>query len=239
MGRKIEITAANCRILRYNCILPKNIKFLILFILLSIQQAFSLISTEVQIIEAIKKVRDAVVSINTYSYGEEIQGIGSGVILTHDGYILTNAHVIKKARNIIIMLSSGEKYPANLIKASADQDLAILKINSNKSLPIPQFGDSDKLQLGQIAIAIGNPMHFEWTVTSGVVSALGRKINYKGITYENLIQTDAAINPGNSGGALINSAGEVIGINTLVYTGSVYTHAQGLSFAIPIKAALK
>lgn len=218
---------------------------IVLFIVTTIMPASaSLGPDEYRIVQAVQRVKQSIVNINTYSktgtYDISGKGIGSGVILNSDGYIITNTHVIKRATNIIVTLFNGKKYKAVILKSSSEQDLSILKINPENKLPVPKFGNSDNLRLGQKVIAIGNPMHFGWTVTTGVVSALGREIKFKGIIYQNLIQTDAAINPGNSGGALINSSGEIIGINTLVYAGSSpYNPAQGLSFAIPINEVLK
>ncbi|MFH1453743.1 MAG: trypsin-like peptidase domain-containing protein [Armatimonadota bacterium] len=194
-------------------------------------------STEEDIIRAVDINKPCVVNIDTYQGSNT--GIGSGLIITESGYIMTNAHVINRASNIMVTLSNGEKYKAVLVKASPEQDLAILKITAQNKLPVPKFGNSNNLRLGQTVIAIGNPLHFTWTVTAGVVSALGREFGVMNIKYKNLIQTDAAINPGNSGGPLINSRGEVIGINTIVYSGtSAVAPAQGLGFAIPINDAL-
>jgi serine protease Do len=157
--------------------------------------------------------------------------------MSEDGYILTNTHVIRDAKTITVTFSNGKKLNAVITRASPDRDLAVIKVNA-QGLPVPKFGDSAKLRLGQMAIAIGNPLRFSWTVTTGCVSALNRDIKAKGILYRDLIQTDAAINPGSSGGALVNSKGEVIGINTLVFTGGTkYQHVAGLSFAIPINEA--
>ena len=192
---------------------------------------------ENQLVNAIKKTKPCVVGILTRTK-EGKEGGGSGVIISKDGYILTNAHVVKNAKTIQVSLSNGKKFSGLIVRAASERDLAVIKVNCT-SLPVPAFGDSSRLQLGQAVVAIGNPLKFEWTVTTGCVSALNRDVPAKGIMYRDLIQTDAAINPGNSGGALINSRGEVIGINTLVFTGTPeYTHAVGLSFAIPINAAL-
>lgn len=221
-------------------------KIFILFIfsiIITLPLKAGLGSDEYKIVKAVQEVKPCIVNINTSSkvgiYDITGEGTGSGVIVTSDGYIITNTHVVKKAVNITVTLSNGEKYKAAITRSSPEQDLSILKINPKTKLPVPKFGNSNNLQLGQIVIAIGNPMHFGWTVTTGVISATGREIKFNNIIYQNLIQTDAAINPGNSGGALINSSGEVIGINTLVYAGSSYKPAQGLSFAIPINEALK
>lgn len=193
---------------------------------------------EEAVIKAVKKVKPSVVSIlTTFQSGKE--GGGSGVVLTADGYILTNAHVVEKAKTIQVGLVSGKKFSAVIVGSAKHKDLAVIKVKAN-GLPVPPFGNSSKLELGQTAIAIGNPLKFQWSVTVGCISAMNRDIKTRGIMYRDLIQTDAAINPGSSGGALINLKGEIIGINTLVYTGnSEFKNAQGLSFAIPINNALE
>ncbi|MHC9540721.1 MAG: S1C family serine protease [Vulcanimicrobiota bacterium] len=193
---------------------------------------------ETLVVNAVKKVKPSVVCIITRAEGASKEGGGSGVIISRDGYILTNSHVVQGAKTIQVTLSNGKVYSGFIVRAATDRDLAVIKINCT-GLTTPSFGDSSKLELGQVVIAIGNPLKFSWTVTSGIVSAMNRDIKAKGILYRDLIQTDAAINPGSSGGALCNSKGQVVGINTLVYTGTPeYSHAVGLSFAIPINAAL-
>lgn len=195
--------------------------------------------SEERTIEAVKKVKPSVVRIDTMHPAARRPGVGSGVILRHDGFILTNFHVIRHAQIIHVTMSNNKMFTAQVWNASPQYDLAILKVEAD-NLPVPRFGDSSHLELGQMAIAIGTPLRFSWTVTVGTISALDRTIPLGDITYHNLIQTDAAINPGSSGGALIDSDGEVIGINTLVYTGSnPERNAQGLGFAIPINDALK
>ena len=206
------------------------------------ESAFSY--SEDAVISAVRRAKPSVVNIDTYAQAtmnpSGSPGIGSGVIMSADGYIITNAHVIRRARQIRVSMPDGRKYSAGLVRASPDHDIAVIKIEGAKNLKPASWGNSDLLELGQAVIAIGNPLRFNWTVTVGVVSALGRNVNAKGIHYRDLIQTDAAINPGNSGGALVNTRGEVIGINTLVYTGDYqYSHAQGLSFAIPINQVLE
>ena len=194
---------------------------------------------EESIVQAVKRAKPSVVRINASLEREgEGKGIGSGVIFRKDGYIITNVHVIKGSRVIHITLSDGRRFNASVVNASNDYDLALLKISVGGLTPA-SFGDSDKLELGQIAIAIGNPHKFGWTVTVGVVSALNREVKAAGILYHNLIQTDAAINPGNSGGALVDTSGRVIGINTLVYTGNSMSIAQGLGFSIPSNTVRK
>jgi len=205
----------------------------------------SFTSQEEAVISAIKRVKPSVVNIDTYVasqnfLGQGGEGNGSGIIIKENGYILTNRHVIRDATNITVSLDNGKQYNGKLVSAHPDYDLALIKIDA-KGLKVAKLGNSDNVRLGETAIAIGNPLHFSWTVTVGVVSALERDINAGGSLpiYKGLIQTDAAINPGNSGGPLINSAGEVIGINTLIFSGTENTVAQGLGFAIPINTARK
>ena len=189
-------------------------------------------------INAIAKASKSVVSVRTYRQNRTKPGIGSGVIINKDGYILTNAHVVKGGKKIKIQLKNKKTFEAQIHRMAADKDLAVLKINA-QDLPVAKIGNSDNLRVGQTVIAIGDPLGFTGTVTQGMISGLGRNIETKGIKYTNLIQTDAAINPGSSGGALLNSRGELIGINALVYTGpsTGYDKAQGLGFAVPIKNA--
>lgn len=194
---------------------------------------------EQKIVEAVKKAKPSVVFIETMHPASKKKGAGSGVILRKDGFILTNQHVIRNGRIIHVTLANGKVYNAQVWNSTPQYDLAVLKIEAD-NLPVPRFGDSNKLDLGQTAVAIGSPLRFSWTVTVGTISGLGRKVPYENRTYRNLIQTDAAINRGSSGGALIDSNGNVIGINTLVYTGENPGHdAQGIGFAIAINDALK
>ena len=159
--------------------------------------------------------------------------LGSGVIISTQGYILTNNHVIAGADEIAVALHDGRTVQAKLVGADPDSDIAVLKINLPK-LPVITLGHSKDLRVGDVVLAIGNPFGVGQTVTSGIVSALGR--NSLGInTFENFIQTDAAINPGNSGGALINAYGDLIGINTAIYSES--GGSMGIGFAIPISLA--
>lgn len=160
------------------------------------------------------------------------------MIITADGFILTNMHVVQDAKTIQVMLSNGKSYGAYFVRASSDRDLAVIKVNAS-GLTVPAFGDSDRLQPGQTVIAIGNPEKLPWTVTKGIVSALNRDVTANNVHYRGLIQTDAAINPGSPGGALVNLDGEVVGINTCALKStSKYPNPTGFSFAIPINQAL-
>jgi Do/DeqQ family serine protease len=202
---------------------------------------------------AAKRASPAVVSINTSKAavrnpnsndpwfrfffgdrGNEAQaGLGSGVIVSPEGYILTNNHVVEGADAIEVILNDARRTQAKVIGTDPDTDLAILKIELDK-LPVMVLGSSDALQVGDQVLAIGNPFGVGQTVTSGIVSALGR--NQLGInTFENFIQTDAAINPGNSGGALVDVAGNLMGINTAIYSRS--GGSMGIGFAIPVSTA--
>jgi serine protease Do len=159
--------------------------------------------------------------------------LGSGVIVDKDGYILTNNHVVKDADEIKVKLSDDREFKGKVIGVDPKTDLAVIKIDSNH-LPVIKLGDSDKLRVGETVIAIGNPFGLNYTVTSGIVSATGRA-NVGIADYEDFIQTDAAINPGNSGGALVNVRGELVGINTAIF--STTGGYQGIGFAIPSNMA--
>jgi Do/DeqQ family serine protease len=159
--------------------------------------------------------------------------LGSGVIIDGDrGYILTNEHVIARSAKITIVLRDEREFEAELVGAASDFDLAVLRIESKEPLPAIQMGNSDDLMIGETVIAIGNPFGFSNTVTTGVISAINRSIQAESRTYRDFIQTDASINPGNSGGPLLNINGELIGINT-----AIYSKAHGIGFAIPINKA--
>ncbi len=154
------------------------------------------------------------------------EGLGSGVIISSDGLIITNNHVIENANKIEVTLSSGETYKGRIIGTDPVSDIAILKIDV-QNLPFATFGDSSRLNVGQFVVAIGNPYGLDHTVTVGVISALERNIDLEDSTMYGVIQTDAAINPGNSGGPLVDLSGNVVGLNTMIYSG-----AQGLGFAV-------
>jgi len=167
------------------------------------------------------------------SQAEPQVGLGSGVIVSSEGYLLTNNHVIDGADDIEVMLTDGRQARAKLVGTDPETDVAVLKIALDQ-LPAITFGDADRVQVGDVVLAIGNPFGVGQTVTSGIVSALGR--NQLGInTFENFIQTDAAINPGNSGGALVDAAGNLLGINTAIYSRS--GGSLGIGFAIPVSTA--
>ncbi|MDR0458019.1 MAG: trypsin-like peptidase domain-containing protein [Burkholderiaceae bacterium] len=201
---------------------------------------------------AVSKAAPAVVSIDTstaprrpaindpwfqFFFGDDSgaaqSGLGSGVIVRADGYVLTNNHVVENADQIEVALTDGRRAQAKMIGTDPDSDLAVLKIDL-PNLPVITLGDSSQLRVGDRALAIGNPFGVGQTVTSGIISALGR--NQLGLNaFENFIQTDAAINPGNSGGALIDASGNLIGINTAIYSRS--GGSMGIGFAIPVAAA--
>ena len=211
--------------------------------LLSTQKAFSAVA---------KKVTPCVVNISTISKKKSIQpffemnplfeeffgapqtrrdkSLGSGFIISTDGYIVTNDHVVRDAESVQVKLSNDKVYDAKIVGGDQKTDIAVIKITA-ADLPVAVLGDSEKLEVGQWAIAIGNPFGLERSMTVGVVSATGRS-NVGIETYENFIQTDASINPGNSGGPLLNIHGEVVGINTAIVAAG-----QGIGFAIPIAMA--
>ena len=187
------------------------------------------------VINAVAKVKNAVVKIDMYKNSQgklKPAGSGSGFIFSSDGLLFTNHHVVQGADKIMVSLLNENEIEGTLIGTDPDTDLAILKIDS-QGYGIAKLGDASQLQIGQFLIAIGNPLGFQHTVTTGVVSALGRTMRTQsGMVVDNVIQSDAALNPGNSGGPMINTEGEVIGVNTAIING-----AQGISFSVDINTA--
>jgi serine protease Do len=179
---------------------------------------------EQNVIRVARQVTPAVVGIASGNAS------GSGVVVRQEGVIVTNAHVVGRSREVEVSLANGERVPGRVLGRDANVDIAVVQIPARRAIAVATVGDSDRLTVGQSAIAIGNPLGLERTVTTGVVSAVNR--SPRGIELGGLIQTDAAINPGNSGGPLVDSRGAVIGINTVIYN-----EAQGLGFAVPINLA--
>lgn len=202
--------------------------------------SFATDNTALSAADIYKKVAPAVVMISTKSvqivnglFQQEAEGMGSGFIINTDGYILTNYHVINGAKEVTVTLSDGQEVTASVVNYDSDKDIAMIKLNGDVEVPgVVELGNSDALQPGEEVVAIGNPLSKELssTLTKGIVSALNRSVETQSGVSTNLIQTDAAINSGNSGGPLINTKGEVIGINTLKASNG----AEGIGFAIPI-----
>ncbi|MDG2957813.1 outer membrane-stress sensor serine endopeptidase DegS [Exercitatus varius] len=195
--------------------------------------------------EAVRIASPAVVNVYNQSFSSEANldagdvttnNLGSGVIMSKDGYILTNKHVIQSADQIIIALQDGRAFEANLIGADSLTDLAVLKVRADDLMTIPQNPDRP-VHVGDVALAIGNPYNLGQSVSQGIISATGRNAIGETVGRQNFIQTDASINRGNSGGALINSLGELVGISTLSIGKNPNDIAEGLNFAIPISVA--
>lgn len=191
------------------------------------------------VIGALERVAPAVTFIEVVHAGAQSagrrasRGTGSGFLFTPDGYLLTNSHVVHGAERVTVRLNDDARFHADLVGSDQDSDLAVLRIGSPAVLPYVQFGDSAKLQVGQVAIAIGNPLGYSKSVTTGVISALGRTLRAStGRLMHDVIQTDAALNPGNSGGPLVDSRGRVIGVNT-----AMIPQAQAICFATGINTA--
>jgi S1-C subfamily serine protease len=199
---------------------------------------------EENVIAILQNSKDSVVNINvvrivqTFFGPVKSEGTGSGVIVTKDGYIVTNDHVVSDSSNITVVLSNGDEFEAILVGNDPLNDVAVIKIDPHYELDPAKIGDSDKIRQGELVVAIGSPFRLQNTVTFGIVSALNRTlISEGGFRIEKVIQTDATINPGNSGGPLLNSKGEVIGINTAIISKS--GGSEGIGFAIPINTVKK
>jgi len=190
------------------------------------------------VVGAVKEVGPSVVHVHVKQNiasqhpQDKSEASGSGLIIAPDGYLVTNSHVVENGVSIDVSLSDSSSVRADIIGQDKATDIALLRILSETNLPTATLGDSDRLQVGQVAIAIGSPYGFENTVTNGVIRALGRSLRSRtGCLIENIMQTDAALNPGNSGGPLVDSEGRVIGINT-----AIIQYAQGIWFAIPMNS---
>ncbi len=223
-------------------------KRILISLILLVNMLFALTSAELNDINIFKKNKESVVFITTqkrvvdyYTLTRYIipRGSGSGFIWNKDGYIVTNFHVIRGASSAMVKLHNGKSYKASMVGVYPRRDIAVLKIDapSNELKPV-KLGKSSNLQVGQTVYAIGNPFGLDWTMTKGIVSALHRKITFSdGGVLSGAIQTDAAINPGNSGGVMLNSSGEVIGVNSAIYSPSGGN--VGIGFAIPIDIVKK
>lgn len=224
----------------------KKITLIIFFLLISVwaTPGFSITEDEKNNIAVYEKVADGVVNITSIAVQMDFffnvfpsQGTGSGSIIDLKGHILTNHHVVANAQKLEVTLADGSKWPAKLVGSDPDNDLAVIKIEApREKLKVIPMGDSKNLRIGQKVLAIGNPFGLERTLTTGIISSLGRTIRSEGgYLIEDVIQTDAAINPGNSGGPLLNSEGEIIGINSAIISPS--GGSVGIGFAIPVNTA--
>ena len=211
----------------------------------NIPNHINFLSTANKVVPGVVHIRTGygpgVFSLNPLKHYERpVHSSGSGVIISDDGYIVTNNHVIEDATNIEVVMNNNQRYYAKLVGSDANTDLALLKIKAH-NLPFVRYGDSDGIRPGEWVLAIGNPFDLNSTVTAGIVSAKARNIGIlqetNGLSVEAFIQTDAAVNPGNSGGALVNLAGDLIGVNTAIATSS--GSYQGYSFAIPVSLVKK
>ena len=222
------------------------LNLILLISLFSMQQVFAAALTEDERnnIAVYEKVADGVVNVTSTAIQMDFffnafptQGSGSGSIIDTKGHILTNHHVVANAQKLEVTLADGSKWPAKLIGSDPDNDLAVIKIDAPKEkLKVISMGDSGNLRIGQKVLAIGNPFGLQRTLTTGIISSLGRTIRSEvGTLIEDVIQTDAAINPGNSGGPLLNSDGEIIGINSAIISPS--GGSVGIGFAIPVNTA--
>jgi len=218
----------------------------LLTVFLLVRQSAAVTEDEKNNIAVYEKVADGVVNVTSTAVQMDFffnafptQGSGSGSIIDTAGHILTNHHVVANAQRLEVTLANESKWPAKLVGSDPDSDLAVIKIDApREKLRVIPMGDSKSLRIGQKVLAIGNPFGFQRTLTTGVISSLGRTIRSdSGTLMEDIIQTDAAINPGNSGGPLLNSEGEIIGINTAILSPS--GGSVGIGFAIPVNAAKK
>jgi len=226
--------------------ISKKISVVIVVLLISLwsTHAFSITEDEKNNISVYEKVADGVVNVTSIAIQMDFffnafptQGSGSGSIIDTKGYVLTNHHVVAEAQKLEVTLADGSKWPAKLVGLDPDNDLAVIKIDTpREKLKVITMGDSKNLKIGQKVLAIGNPFGLQRTLTTGIISSLGRTIRSEvGTLIEDVIQTDAAINPGNSGGPLLNSEGEIVGINSAIISPS--GGSVGIGFAIPVNTA--